>query len=101
MTVTEITAGGEAHGAGLQKGDTVLEINGKAAGQDSWLETARLQPGDTVVVKVRNRGGAERELRWKVGSREEVAYQLKDEEKVSAEQRSRRSAWLKGEAQPR
>jgi predicted metalloprotease with PDZ domain len=101
MTVTEITAGGEAHGAGLQKGDTVLEINGKAAGQDSWLETARLQPGDTVVVKVRNRGGAERELRWKVGSREEVAYQLKDEEKVSAEQRSRRAAWLKGEAQPR
>ena len=101
MIVTAITPGGGAEGAGLQKGDTILEINGKAAGQESWQETARLRSGDTVAVKVRGWPGLERELRWKVGSREEVAYQLKDAENMSAEQRTRRSAWLKGEAQRR
>ena len=47
---------------------------------------------------MRNRGG-ERELKWKVGSREEVVYDVKDLEKVTAGQRARRAAWLKGEAQ--
>jgi predicted metalloprotease with PDZ domain len=99
MTVASVTAGGEAERAGLQPGNVVLEINGKAAGQESAQEISLLAPGDTITVKIRARRGGERELKWKVGSREEISYDLKDAENVTSEQRARRAAWLKGEAQ--
>jgi predicted metalloprotease with PDZ domain len=99
MTVAAVTSGSEAERAGLQAGDTILEINGKIAGQESSQEMARLNPGDNISIKVRGRRGAERELKFKAGSREEVSYELKDMEKITLEQRARRAAWLKGEAE--
>jgi predicted metalloprotease with PDZ domain len=99
MAVAAVTGGSEAERAGLQTGDTILEINGKAAGQESSDEMARFTAGDTITVKVRGRRGGERELKWKVGSREEISYEIKDTENVTAEQHARRAAWLKGEAQ--
>jgi predicted metalloprotease with PDZ domain len=99
MTVSAVSADSEAQRAGLQVGDTILEINGKAVGQESSESMATLASGDTVAVKLRSRSGGERELKWKAGSREEIAYELKDVEHVTAEQQARRAAWLKGEAQ--
>ena len=99
MTVETVTAGSEAERAGLQVGDTILEINGKMAGQDSERDISRLNPGDTISLKIRDRRSGERELKWKVGSREEISYELKDLENVTPEQRTRRTAWLKGEAE--
>ncbi len=98
MTVVVVTEGSGAEIAGLQTGDTILEINGTIVGQESSEITARLRPGDAITVKVRGRG-SERELKWKVGSREEISYTLKDVDNLNAEQRERRAAWLKGEAQ--
>jgi predicted metalloprotease with PDZ domain len=99
MVVGAVTAGSDAERAGLQVGDTILEIQGKTVGQESREELARLAPGDTLAVKARPRRGAERELKWKVGSRQEISYQVKDLENVTAEQHARRAAWLKGEAE--
>ena len=99
MLVGAVTPGGDAERAGLLVGDTILEIQGKAVGQESRDELARLSPGDTLAVKVRPRRGAERELKWKIGSRQEISYRIKDLENVTAEQRVRRAAWLKGEAE--
>ncbi len=99
LTVAEVTAGSAAERAGLQVGDRVLEIDGRPAGQGFSQEIARLNSGDTITVKVRARRGGERELKWKVGSRQEVSFELKDLENVTAEQRTRRAAWLKGEAE--
>jgi len=99
MTVSAISQGSEAERAGLQAGDTILEINGQIAGEESSEQMAGLANGDTITVKVRGRRGGERELKWKVGSREEVRYEFKDVENISAAQRERRTAWLKGEAQ--
>jgi len=99
MTVTAVTAGSEAERAGLQSGDTILEINGQTAGQDSSQEIARLIAGNTITVKVRGRRGGDRELKWKVGSREEISYELKDMENITVAQQARRAGWLKGEAQ--
>jgi predicted metalloprotease with PDZ domain len=99
MSVGAVTPGGEAERAGLQVGDTILELQGKSAGQESRQELMRLSPGDTVTVKVRGRRGAERELSWKVGSHQEISYEVEDLGQVTAEQRARRAAWLKGEAQ--
>jgi predicted metalloprotease with PDZ domain len=99
MTVAAVTAGSEAERAGLQVGDAILEIDGKMAAQEFSEEMGRLKPGDSIGLKVRGRRGGERDLRWKAGSREEISYELKDVEKTSAEQRKRRAAWLKGEAE--
>jgi predicted metalloprotease with PDZ domain len=95
MTVEAVSPGGEAERAGLHVGDVILEVQGKTPA----TEPERLNPGDTLKMKVRGRNGTERELSWKVGSREEKSYEVKDLEKITPEQSARRAAWLKGEAQ--
>jgi predicted metalloprotease with PDZ domain len=99
MSVTAVTPGSEAERAGLQVGEMIVELQGKPAGQDSRQELARLKPGDTLTVKVSGRRGGERELKWKVGSRQEIAYELKDLDQITPALQSRRAAWLKGEAE--
>ncbi|HET6176320.1 MAG TPA: PDZ domain-containing protein [Candidatus Sulfotelmatobacter sp.] len=99
MSVGAVTPGSDAERAGLQVGDTILEIQGKPAGQESRQELARLTVGETLTVKVRSRRFGDRELKWKVGARQEISYDVKDLDQITAEQRARRPAWLKGEAQ--
>jgi predicted metalloprotease with PDZ domain len=99
MTVSAVNAGGAAEQAGLQVGDTVLEINGERAGEESSQQITQLNPGDAITVRVKPRRGAERELKWKVGSQEESSYELKDVENVTPEQMAQRAAWLKGESE--
>jgi predicted metalloprotease with PDZ domain len=99
LNVESVNSGSEAARAGLEIGNVILSINGKAPGQESSDQLATLNIGDTLTVKVRGKHGAEHELKWKVGSREEVTYEIKDLENVSAQQHERRVAWLKGEAQ--
>jgi predicted metalloprotease with PDZ domain len=99
MTVGEVTPGSEADHAGLREGDIIIELQGRAAGQESREELARLNPGDTLTVKVRSRRGGDRELKWKVGSRQEMSYEVTDLDQVTVDQRARRLAWLRGEAQ--
>ena len=99
MSVTAVTHNGEAERAGLLVGDTILEIQGKPAGQESRQELSHLNPGDPFTIKVRSRHGGERDLKWKIGSRQETLYQVKDLASVTPEQRARRAAWLKGEAE--
>jgi predicted metalloprotease with PDZ domain len=99
-TVVSVTSGGEAEHAGLQVGDTITEIQGNPSGEESLYRLLpSLTPGDTLTVKVRARRGSERELKWKVGARDEVKYEVKDLEEVTPAQRARRAAWLRGEAQ--
>jgi len=98
MSVVELTPGGAAEHAGLQPGDIVLEIQGKTANEESNQLLSGLNPGDTVSVKVRSHG-RERELRWKVTGREEISYQVKDQDRITTEEHARRAAWLKGEAE--
>jgi len=99
MAVVAVTAGSEAERAGLQVGEAITELQGKPAAEDSQQVLSRLKPGDSLQLKVRSRRGQERELQWKVGSREETSYQVKDLDTVSPEQRTHRAAWLKGEAE--
>jgi predicted metalloprotease with PDZ domain len=100
MTVAAVTPGSEPEHAGMQVGDTILEINGKPVGEESREELAHLKPGDLISVKIRGRRGSERELKWNAGSRQETSYELNDLATITPAQRARREAWLKGEAQP-
>jgi len=99
MSVGAVTPGSGAERAGLQVGDTILELQGKPAGQESRDVLVRLNPGDTLTIKIRGRRGGERELKWKVSGRQEISYQVKDLDQVTRDQRARRAAWLRGEAQ--
>jgi predicted metalloprotease with PDZ domain len=99
MTISSVNAGSEADHAGLQSGDVITELQGHTAGQDSRQELARLAPGDTLALKVSGRRGRDRELKWKVGTRQEIAYEVKDLDSVTQSQRDRRAAWLKGKAE--
>ena len=99
LSVGSVAAGGEAERAGLQAGDVIIEIQGKAAGQQSRDELSQLKAGETLTVKIRTRRGNEREFKWKIGSRSQISYEVVNLETVTPEQRARRAAWLKGEAQ--
>lgn len=99
MSVVSVMPASDAERAGLQVGDTILELQGKPVGQESRDELARLNPGDTLTLRVRGRRGGERALQWKIGSRQEISYQVRDLDPITADQRARRAAWLKGEAQ--
>ena len=99
LSVDAVAPGSDAEQQGLRPGDGILEFQGKPAPQDFSQQLSRLTPGQTIVLKVRS-GRGERELKWKLGSRQEVLYQVKDLDQVTAEQRERRAAWLRGESQP-
>lgn len=97
--VIRVRAGSEAEKAGLVAGDILLEINGVVAASDFERRLGELRPGDTLHIRVRHHS-TEREIQWKIGSREEVEFELKDVDNVTAQQRARRAAWLKGESEP-
>jgi predicted metalloprotease with PDZ domain len=96
--VISVSPNGEADRAGLELGDSILEINRRIAGADFQQKLAELPVGDTLRLRVRNPKG-EHELQWKLGSREEVQFELVDLDNVTPQQKARRAAWLKGEAQ--
>jgi predicted metalloprotease with PDZ domain len=99
MIVSEVTPGGPAEVAGLQVGDSILEINGNPPGQESSEDLSALKPGDAIAVTIRRPRGGEHKLTWKIGIRDEVAYELHDLDHVTPEQRAMRAEWLKGEAE--
>jgi predicted metalloprotease with PDZ domain len=98
-TVTHVDPGSEAEKAGLAVGDVLLEINGREPSVDVQQKLQQLHTGDVLQVHVRGESG-ERKLQWKVGAREEVEFELRDVENMSAQQKARRAAWLRGECLP-
>jgi predicted metalloprotease with PDZ domain len=96
--VSAVSPDSGAAQAGLKAGDLILEINRRMTGTDFEQRLADLHPGDTVSLRIRH-GESERQLYWKMESREEVDYQLRDTGTLTPQQRSRRTAWLRGESQ--
>ncbi len=101
MIVSAVTANSETERAGLQPGDTITEIDSRMPGLDIAQEMSQFAPGDTITLKVRSRRNGEHELKVKLGSREEISYELKDFDNVSPAQRAERALWLKGETATR
>jgi predicted metalloprotease with PDZ domain len=100
LAVDALTPGSDAEQQGLRLGDVILEFQGKPVAEDFYQQLSRVTPGQIISLKVRSGRAGDRELKWKVGSRQEVSYQLKDLHQITPEQRARRAAWLKGESQP-
>ena len=98
LVVSAVTPGSAAELAGLAVGDSILEINGQKSDRGFSGRSADVRPGDTLRLRVHSAAG-ERELHWKLGSRQEIELELTDLNTVTAEQKARRGAWLKGESQ--
>jgi predicted metalloprotease with PDZ domain len=97
-SVLIVTPNSAAALAGLAVGDMILEIGGQPAGWDLSEKIEQMHAGDTLSVRVRGPSG-ERDLHWKLGSREQTEFELKDVDPITPRQRDRRVAWLKGESQ--
>lgn len=97
-SIGSVAPDSEAERAGLRVGDAVLELNGHMPAADVERELEQLRPGSTLHLRVR-RGHSERELHWKLAGLEEVEFDLKDVDNITPQQRARRTAWLKGEAE--
>ena len=94
--IISITSDSEAQRAGVETGDSILEINHQIASSDFQEKLSALRPGDALTLRVRGLKG-ERELRWNVSAHEQTELSFKNVEDITPQQRSRRAAWLKGE----
>lgn len=97
MTVSSVTPNSEAERAGLQAGDVIVELNGHMPALDAAQDIAPLSAGDTITLKA-HRARGDHELKFTLGAREEISYELKDLDVVTPQQRAQRALWLKGEA---
>ena len=96
--VTSVVPGSEAERAGLAVGDSIVQLNGRAVNGDFNFQLSQLRAGDAIHLRVRNHRG-DRELHWKLESREQVEFRLVDVDNISPEQKARRAAWLRGESE--
>lgn len=83
----------------MREGDQILAVNGHNSEDSPGAEISAMKPGQEIVIRLSGDSAGAREVRWKIGGRDETVYELKDEEKVTPSQLARRSAWLKGEAE--
>src|SRR5437868_8784549 len=95
--VMDVRAGSDAERGGLVEGDVILEINNRVASSDFQEKLGQLHPGDTIQLKIQS-SGRQHTVQWKLGSREEIEFELKDVDNITPQQKARRAAWLKGES---
>lgn len=97
-SVIRVRSGSDAERAGLKTGDEITVFNARPVASDFERRIGELRPGDAIRLRIR-RHSTEHEIEWKVGTREEVEFDVKDVDNVTTQQRARRAAWLRGEAQ--
>ena len=88
----------EAARLGLESGDTILRINGKPVLASVQSRLGNMHVGENVKLRVSGRNG-ERDLKIKLGAREEDDFRVVSVDTITPEQRARRAAWLSGEEQ--
>ena len=98
-SVISVTPATEAEKSGLTVGDTILLVDGTAPVPSVEAKIRGRAAGDLLRVRVRKADGSERELSWKVGSRQTSQYEVVDLENVTPEQTAHRRLWLASPAQ--
>jgi predicted metalloprotease with PDZ domain len=96
LEVTSVDPDSEAHRAGLDVGDRILQLNGKPATPNFEYDVSKLREGSTVKLRVAGLDG-ERTLKLKLVARQERAFVLQDVPNMTPEQRAHRTAWIHGD----
>jgi predicted metalloprotease with PDZ domain len=92
LIVTTVESGSQAEHAGLRPGDRILLLNDKPV-LDLETVLSTMRAGETLRVRVSSTAG-ERDLKLKLGAREEDDFKLVEVENPTAQQLARRAAWL-------
>ncbi len=98
-TVTAVAPGSDAARAGLSVGDRILEVNGQPAVYRLDRVLTRMMPNETLKLRIA-RAGKEHSMKIKVGARQEQQTVLADVAGITAEQRTHRAAWIRGDDEP-
>jgi predicted metalloprotease with PDZ domain len=95
--ISRVHPGSSAGVAGLYAGDRLLGIDGQILTQRNGAAVFRSlneRVGQNLRLRI-ERGGEEREVDLKLGSREEVTYRIVNGESPTSEQLKIRESWLK------
>jgi predicted metalloprotease with PDZ domain len=98
--VVQVDPNGNADRAGIAAGDRVITIDGKPADASLDDQLSQMPPGTTVHLRIENRRG-QREVKLRLGLREQQTYGLQDLPSVTPEQRAHRVAWIHGDDENR
>jgi len=96
--VARVDSQSDAARLGLESGDTILKINGKAVSDGVQGRLGSLRIGENLKLRVSGRNG-QRDLKIKLSARQEDDFHIVSIDSISPEQRARRAAWLTGEEQ--
>ena len=98
--VVQVDPNSNAHRAGITAGDRVIAIDGEPADASLDDRLSQMLPGATVKLRLENRKG-QRNVKLRLGLREQQTYKLQDVPSVSPEQRAHRRAWIEGDDESR
>jgi predicted metalloprotease with PDZ domain len=99
-TVVQVESDSEADRGGLKPGDVILQINRQRAGRDFETKITELGPGASLRLRVLH-NGVQHDFQWILGSRKQKVFRLQDLSDITAQQKSRRAAWLFGDDAPK
>ena len=95
-TVVQVEPDSEADRAGLKPGDVIVQINGQLAGRGFETKIAELASGTSLRLRVLH-DGIQHDFQWTLGKRKQKVFRLEDVRDITAQQKSRRAAWLFGD----
>jgi predicted metalloprotease with PDZ domain len=96
--VAAVDDNSEAMREGLATGDVILLVNGKPLAGSMEDRVAAMRVGANLKLRVSGRDG-QRDLKFKLGGREEEEFSIVSAPTLTAEQRARRAAWLTADDQ--
>jgi predicted metalloprotease with PDZ domain len=94
-TVVQVESTSQADRAGLKPGDAIVQINGQRAGRAFEKKIADLGAGTLLKLSIL-RDGIQHELQWNLSASRQKVFRVQDVPDITAEQKSRRAAWLFG-----
>jgi predicted metalloprotease with PDZ domain len=98
-TIAHVDDGSPASRLHLVPGDVILEVNGKALAGDWNQLLQKHDPKSSLHLKVSSADGEIREMDLQLSARKIDEYQFEDLPGISSAIRSRRTAFLRGEAE--
>lgn len=95
VLVSDLTAGSAAQSAGLQAGDVITQLNGKAISRGHRAMWQGLAPGQAITLAV-SREGKSFDISYTLGTREETGYSIQELPHPTEKQRRIREGLLHG-----